>query len=141
MYDKVQRYWQEETKRVRALVEQLPPDSAARSSSTEAAALLEPDDDLDAAARLRRQLHILTTTEMAVIVSPAQNEIDDMAALGLDIEPHRRRLTTPIRRWMLASKTPAIPCGWCLCAPCGSPALMRPPARRCISTSRCAITP
>ena len=94
MYDKVQRYWQEETERVRALVEQLPPDSAARSSSTEAAALLEPDDDLDAAARLRRQLHILTTTEMAVIVSPAQNEIDDMAALGLDIEPHRRRLTT-----------------------------------------------
>jgi type I restriction enzyme R subunit len=94
MYDKVQRYWQAETERVRALVEQLPPDSAARSSSTEAAALLEPDDDLDAAARLRRQLHILTTTEMAVIVSPAQNEIDDMAALGLDIEPHRRRLTT-----------------------------------------------
>ena len=94
MYDKVQRYWQAETERVRALVEQLPPDSAARSCSTEAAALLKPDDDLDAAARLRRQLHILTTTEMAVIVSPAQNEIDDMAALGLDIEPHRRRLTT-----------------------------------------------
>ena len=94
MYDKVQRYWQAETERVRALVEQLPPASAARSSSTEAAALLKPDDDLDAAARLRRQLYILTTTEMAVIVSPAQNEIDDMAALGLDIEPHRRRLTT-----------------------------------------------
>jgi len=31
---------------------------------------------------------------MAVIVSPGQNEIADMAALGLDIEPHRRRLTS-----------------------------------------------
>jgi type I restriction enzyme R subunit len=31
---------------------------------------------------------------MAVIVSAAQNEIADMATLGLDIEPHRRRLTT-----------------------------------------------
>jgi type I restriction enzyme R subunit len=94
MYDKVQRYWQEETERVRALVEQLPPDPTARSSSAEAAALLELDDDLDAAAQLRRQLYILTSTDMAVIVSAAQNEIADMAALGLDIEPHRRRLTT-----------------------------------------------
>jgi type I restriction enzyme R subunit len=90
----VQRYWQEETERVRALVEQLPPDPAARSSGAEAAALLELDDDLDAAAQLRRQLYILTSTDMAVIVSAAQNEIADMAVLGLDIEPHRRRLTT-----------------------------------------------
>jgi type I restriction enzyme R subunit len=94
MYDKVQRYWQEETERVRALVEQLPPDPAARSSGAEAAALLELDDDLDAAAQLRRQLYILTSTDMAVIVSAAQNEIADMAAVGLDIEPHRRRLTS-----------------------------------------------
>ena len=94
MHNKVQRYWQEETERVRALVEQLPPDPSVRSSSAEAAALLEPGDDLDEAARLRRQLHILTTTDMAVIVSAAQNEIADMAAVGLDIEPHRRLLTT-----------------------------------------------
>jgi type I restriction enzyme R subunit len=94
MYDKVQRYWQQETERVRALVEQLPPDPTARSSGAEAAALLELDDDLDAAAQLRRQLYILTSTDMAVIVSAAQNEIADMAALGLDIEPHRRRLTS-----------------------------------------------
>ena len=39
------------------------------------------------------RLHILTTTDMAVVVS-AQNEIADMTALGLDIEPHRRRLTS-----------------------------------------------
>jgi type I restriction enzyme R subunit len=76
MYDKVQRYWQEETERVRALVEQLPPDPTEEGEE------------------LRQRLHILTTTDMAVIVSAAQNEIADMAALGLDIEPHRRRLTT-----------------------------------------------
>jgi type I restriction enzyme R subunit len=76
MHDKVQRYWQEESERVLALVEQLPPDSG------------EEGDEL------RERLHILTSTDMAVIVSAAQNEIADMAALGLDIEPHRRRLTT-----------------------------------------------
>jgi type I restriction enzyme R subunit len=76
MYNKVQRYWQKETERVRALVEQLPPDSGEEGEE------------------LRQRLHILTSTDMAVIVSAAQNEIADIAALGLDIEPHRRRLTT-----------------------------------------------
>jgi type I restriction enzyme R subunit len=76
MYDKVQRYWQAETERVRALVEQLPAEAG------------------EAGEDLRERLNILLTTDMAVIVSAAQNEIADMAALGLDIEPHRRRLTT-----------------------------------------------
>jgi type I restriction enzyme R subunit len=81
MHDKVQRYWKEETERVRALVDQLPPNPSE----------LDPTEE---AEELRQRLHILTTTEMAVIVSAAQNEIADMAVLGLDIEPHRRRLTT-----------------------------------------------
>jgi type I restriction enzyme R subunit len=81
MHDKVQRYWQEETDRVRALVEKLPPDSSEQPPTEEG-------------EELRQRLHILTTTDMAVIVSAAQNEIADMAALGLDIEPHRRRLTS-----------------------------------------------
>ena len=81
MHDKVQRYWKEETERVRALVDQLPPNPSE----------LDPTEE---AEELRQRLHILTTTDMAVIVSAAQNEIADMAALGLDIEPHRRRLTT-----------------------------------------------
>ena len=80
MHDKVLRLWQEETERVRRLVEQLPPESSEAPS--------------EAAEELRHRLHILTTTEMAVIVSAAQNEIDDMAALGLDIEPHRRRMVS-----------------------------------------------
>jgi len=84
MYDKVQKYWQEETERVRALVEQLPPDPSEQIPNEEG-----PSEE---AVELRQRLHILTTTDMAVIVSAAQNEIADMAALGLDIEPHRRRL-------------------------------------------------
>ena len=43
-------------------------------------------------AELKRRLHVLTTTEMALIVSPAQNEIEQMAKLGLDIAPHRKRM-------------------------------------------------
>jgi type I restriction enzyme, R subunit len=43
-------------------------------------------------ATLGRRLEVLTTTEMAVIVSPGQNEIEQMKKLGLDIEPHRRRM-------------------------------------------------
>jgi type I restriction enzyme R subunit len=41
---------------------------------------------------LAKQLEILKTTDMAVIVSPGQNEIAQMRRLGLDIEPHRRRI-------------------------------------------------
>jgi type I restriction enzyme R subunit len=73
MYDKVKAHWAEETSRVQ---EQL-----ARY-------------DLAASERpaLLARLEVLTTTDMAVIVSPGQNEIEQMKKLGLDIEPHRRRM-------------------------------------------------
>jgi type I restriction enzyme R subunit len=35
---------------------------------------------------------VLTTTDMALIVSPGQNEIEQMKKLGLDIGPHRKRM-------------------------------------------------
>ncbi|MEO5334736.1 MAG: DUF3387 domain-containing protein, partial [Magnetococcus sp. YQC-5] len=35
---------------------------------------------------------ILATTDMALIVSPGQNEIAQMKTLGLEIEPHRKRM-------------------------------------------------
>ena len=41
---------------------------------------------------MREQLDWLSRTDMAVVVSPSQNEISLMAKRGLDIEPHRRRL-------------------------------------------------
>ena len=41
---------------------------------------------------LEAQIAALKTTDMAVVVSQGQNEIEDMAALGLDIRPHRLRM-------------------------------------------------
>ena len=41
---------------------------------------------------LRQRLALLNDTDMALIVSPGQNEIAQMQALGLDIEPHRLRM-------------------------------------------------
>jgi len=43
-------------------------------------------------AELTRRLDVIKTTDMAVIVSPGQNEITQMQKLGLAIEPHRRRM-------------------------------------------------
>jgi type I restriction enzyme R subunit len=40
------------------------------------------------------KLSWMKATDMAVIVSAGQNEKDDMAAKGLDIVPHRRRMNT-----------------------------------------------
>jgi type I restriction enzyme R subunit len=37
-------------------------------------------------AELKQRLNVLTSTDMALIVSPAQNEIQQMQKLGLDIE-------------------------------------------------------
>src|SRR5207249_2062145 len=38
------------------------------------------------------RLRVLQTTDMALIVSPGQNEIEQMRKHGLDIVPHRRRM-------------------------------------------------
>lgn len=43
-------------------------------------------------AELKKRLEVLNTTDMAVIVSPGQNEIQQMQKLGLDIESHRKRM-------------------------------------------------
>jgi type I restriction enzyme R subunit len=73
MYDKVRTHWAAETARVQT--------ELARYDLTTAQK-----------AALRQRLDVLTTTDMAVIVSPGQNEIEQMATLGINIEPHRRRM-------------------------------------------------
>ena len=35
---------------------------------------------------------MLKTTDMAVVVSPGQNEIEQMKAIGIDVVPHRKRM-------------------------------------------------
>ena len=74
MFDKVRAHW---TRRVEAL----------RRERSE----LPPDED-EAIAELDDRIAWMEETDMAVVVSSAQNEIADMKAKGLDFRPHRRRM-------------------------------------------------
>ncbi len=85
MHDKVKQHWAAETVRVHKELGEL--------------ALLPPGEATPEQARrdlrvaeLKQRLNVLDTTDMALIVSPGQNEIQQMQALGLDIEPHRKRM-------------------------------------------------
>jgi type I restriction enzyme R subunit len=77
MHDKVRKYWQEEQDHV----------------EKELAKLTKfQESDPDQVRALNERLGVLKSTDMALIVSPGQNEIEQMAKLGLDIVPHRRRM-------------------------------------------------
>jgi len=73
MHNKVRTHWAAEKARI--LVE------LGRSGLTQ-----EQKQDL------KKRLDVLTTTDMALIVSPGQNEIAQMQKHGLDIVPHRKRM-------------------------------------------------
>jgi type I restriction enzyme, R subunit len=78
MYDKVSRHWKAERVRVEGELARL----EARGISA----------DPNPVRELRERLHTLTTTDMALIVSPGQNEIEQVKKLGLDIVAHRKRM-------------------------------------------------
>ena len=86
MHDKVQKHWAAETARVQTALRELT--FRPRDSLT----LLERAQQPARLAELQARLDILLTTDMALIVSPGQNEIEQMRRLGLEIEPHRRRM-------------------------------------------------
>lgn len=71
MYDKVQVHWQETLFKLRS----------------EAAASFG-----DHKKALQQRIDLMANTDMAVVVSQGQNEIEELAAKGLNIEPHRRRM-------------------------------------------------
>ncbi len=71
MYDKVQAHRQAEITRLKAA--------------------LEPAQG-DAREALIARIHLMQTTDMAVVVSQGQNEVEDLGKKGLDIVPHRKRL-------------------------------------------------
>ena len=73
MYDKVRKYWTQETKQAQK--------ELSRHHLTEAET-----------RSLRARLELLQTTDMALIVSPGQNEVAQMQAQLLDIVPHRQRM-------------------------------------------------
>lgn len=82
MHDKVRHHWSEEQQRVEAEWTRL----YGKGRRT-------PEDDARL-KELRARLDVLQSTDMALIVSPGQNEIAQMQRLGLDIEPHRRRMNS-----------------------------------------------
>ncbi|MHB1282328.1 MAG: type I restriction endonuclease subunit R [Metallibacterium scheffleri] len=71
MYDKVQVHWKAEIARLQAA--------------------LEPAHG-DAREALIARIRLMETTDMAVVVSQGQNEVEDLAGKGLNITPHRQRL-------------------------------------------------
>ena len=73
MYDKVRARWNDEIERLETSLAKLSGDERAAQEA---------------------KIAWMKATDMAVIVSAGQNEKDDMAAKGLDIVPHRRRMNS-----------------------------------------------
>ena len=71
MYDYVQKYWQEEIERLKNRIKNV--------SQQEA-------------QELRRKLQWMEETEMAVVISQEQNEIQTFKKWGLDIQYHRNKM-------------------------------------------------
>lgn len=71
MFDNVQRHW-------RAYGERLQDELLGATG--------------EEATRLAARLTFMQDTDMAVVISQAQNEVEDFAKLGLDIRPHRERM-------------------------------------------------
>ncbi len=73
MYDKVQARWKENLAELQAQL---------KKATGEARETLED------------KIILMKTTDMAVVVSQSQNEVEDLKAKGLDIIPHRQRMVT-----------------------------------------------
>ncbi|HEY7341339.1 MAG TPA: type I restriction endonuclease subunit R [Ktedonobacterales bacterium] len=99
MYDKVRAHWQRALTDLRAQLNTSAisyPSSAPRpvdSGATPPAvgATAAPLSEAER-ARLQDQIAFMEATDMAVVVSQSQNEIDDFHKKGLDIATHRRRM-------------------------------------------------
>jgi len=81
MHDKVRRELAGERKRIQIAI-----------ATLDRAAGMRTDEELTRLHMLRERLQRIDTLDMAVIVSPGQNEIEQMKQLGLDIVPHRKRM-------------------------------------------------
>jgi type I restriction enzyme R subunit len=71
MFDKVQKYWK---KHLDSLCGRIPSTTGEEYQ------------------KLKEDIEFMNATDMAVVVSQAQNEIEDMKTKGLDIAPHRKRM-------------------------------------------------
>ena len=90
MHAKVQKHWMAELERVwkeleaASTMKPLKPGQKKRD--------YKDDYDSEKVRELQRRADLLEHTDMAVIVSAEQNEIAKMAAKGIDIVPHRKRM-------------------------------------------------
>jgi type I restriction enzyme R subunit len=73
MYDKVQHYWHSSLTNLRRQWQRIPKDAPERKA-------------------LLKKIKFMETTDMAVVVSQSQNEIEKLREKGLDITKHRKRL-------------------------------------------------
>jgi len=81
MYDKVQKYWKEKISRLQGEIKSL------RAA--------EPDPvEQEHIEELQVLVAYMKETDMAVVISQSQNEVDDFRRKGLDITRHRRRMVT-----------------------------------------------
>ncbi len=90
MHAKVETHWVAEKVRVRQELEaasKMMPLKPGQKKSD-----FKDDYDAERVRELQRRLDLLEHTDMAVIVSGEQNEISKMAAKGIDIVPHRKRM-------------------------------------------------
>jgi len=71
MYDKVKKHWNIHLAALQAELETCDP-------------LEQPE--------LKAKIEYMQSTDMAVVISQSQNEVDDMRQKGLDIKPHRKRM-------------------------------------------------
>jgi len=94
MHDKVKKHWAKALVAAEKELDELKKYKVGRTVpvSRGSAGTPRPTNPDDRKYELTRQLDILRTTDMALIVSPGQNEIDQMRKLGLEIEPHRKRM-------------------------------------------------
>jgi type I restriction enzyme, R subunit len=85
VHDKVRKHWQAERERGEQEIANLSkyPNLRAKAASEDNNAKLR---------ELNARLEVLRSTDMALIVSPGQNEIEQMKKHGLDIVPHRQRM-------------------------------------------------
>jgi type I restriction enzyme R subunit len=86
MHDKVKKLWAVETAKVQKELGELAYVPIRGGMTSEQA---RRDVRM---VELKQRLAVLSTTDMALIVSPGQNEIAHMLTQGLDIEPHRKRM-------------------------------------------------
>jgi type I restriction enzyme R subunit len=73
MHEKVRKYWKAERERVERELRPLRPSDEPYKELTE-------------------RLNVLKTTDIAVVVSPGQNEIEQMKQWSIDVVPHRKRM-------------------------------------------------